>query len=188
MLDGRLGSRRASQGWRSTTTARPTSAVRRNEGAWMAGEARDGSMRADLSPRHQHASAATHRYRSTTAFSSNEGRAQAGPHRANPAPRLPSMSPVGVEPTTNGLKVRRSTTELRARLSKARKEKSDPYGIRTRVAGVKGRCPRPLDEGVGGAAFYMLGRLPARGSGRGVGEQNPPTPTGASPTAGITAA
>ncbi len=22
----------------------------------------------------------------------------------------------------------------------------DPYGIRTRVAGVKGRCPRPLDE------------------------------------------
>tara|TARA_B100000963_G_C22566748_1_gene644089 strand:+ start:210 stop:371 length:162 start_codon:yes stop_codon:yes gene_type:complete len=29
------------------------------------------------------------------------------------------------------------------------KEKSgDPYGIRTRVAGVKGQCPRPLDEGV----------------------------------------
>ena len=26
----------------------------------------------------------------------------------------------------------------------------DPYGIRTRVAGVKGRCPRPLDEGVAG--------------------------------------
>jgi hypothetical protein len=24
----------------------------------------------------------------------------------------------------------------------------DPYGIRTRVAGVKGQCPRPLDEGV----------------------------------------
>ncbi len=24
----------------------------------------------------------------------------------------------------------------------------DPYGIRTRVAAVKGRCPRPLDEGV----------------------------------------
>ncbi len=24
---------------------------------------------------------------------------------------------------------------------------SDPYGTRTRVAGVKGRCPRPLDEG-----------------------------------------
>ena len=22
-----------------------------------------------------------------------------------------------------------------------------PYGIRTRVASVKGRCPRPLDEG-----------------------------------------
>ena len=25
--------------------------------------------------------------------------------------------------------------------------KSDPYGTRTRVAGVKGRSPRPLDEG-----------------------------------------
>ena len=24
----------------------------------------------------------------------------------------------------------------------------DPNGIRTRVAGVKGRCPRPLDDGV----------------------------------------
>ncbi len=24
----------------------------------------------------------------------------------------------------------------------------DPYGTRTRVAAVKGRCPRPLDEGV----------------------------------------
>ena len=24
----------------------------------------------------------------------------------------------------------------------------DPYGIRTRVAAVKGQCPRPLDEGV----------------------------------------
>ena len=23
----------------------------------------------------------------------------------------------------------------------------DPYGIRTRVAAVKGRCPEPLDEG-----------------------------------------
>ena len=28
------------------------------------------------------------------------------------------------------------------------KESGDPYGIRTRVAAVKGRCPRPLDEGV----------------------------------------
>ncbi len=24
----------------------------------------------------------------------------------------------------------------------------DPYGSRTRVAAVKGQCPRPLDEGV----------------------------------------
>ena len=29
-----------------------------------------------------------------------------------------------------------------------REENGDPYGIRTRVAGVKGQCPRPLDEGV----------------------------------------
>ena len=26
-------------------------------------------------------------------------------------------------------------------------DKGDPYGTRTRVAAVKGRCPRPLDEG-----------------------------------------
>lgn len=26
---------------------------------------------------------------------------------------------------------------------------SDPYGTRTRVTAVKGRCPRPLDEGAG---------------------------------------
>ena len=26
---------------------------------------------------------------------------------------------------------------------------SDPDGIRTRVAGVKGQCPRPLDDGDG---------------------------------------
>ena len=26
-------------------------------------------------------------------------------------------------------------------------EVNDPYGVRTRVAGVKGRSPRPLDEG-----------------------------------------
>ena len=25
--------------------------------------------------------------------------------------------------------------------------KDDPYGTRTRVAAVKGQCPRPLDEG-----------------------------------------
>ena len=25
-------------------------------------------------------------------------------------------------------------------------EPADPYGIRTRVAAVKGQCPRPLDE------------------------------------------
>ena len=29
-----------------------------------------------------------------------------------------------------------------------------PYGTRTRVSAVKGRCPRPLDEGRGGGATY----------------------------------
>ena len=32
--------------------------------------------------------------------------------------------------------------------SKRARKSGDPYGIRTRVAGVKGQCPRPLDEGV----------------------------------------
>jgi hypothetical protein len=44
---------------------------------------------------------------------------------------------------------------------------SDPYGIRTRVTGVKGRCPRPLDEGVREQAFYMVERRPASESARG---------------------
>ena len=34
-----------------------------------------------------------------------------------------------------------------ARWSIGHEKKSDPYGTRTRVAGVKGRSPRPLDEG-----------------------------------------
>jgi hypothetical protein len=32
----------------------------------------------------------------------------------------------------------------------------DPYGIRTRVAAVKGRCPKPLDEG---AIVELIHRL-----------------------------
>lgn len=40
-------------------------------------------------------------------------------------------------------------------------ENGDPYGIRTRVTYVKGRCPRPLDEGVDGRRSH-LGRPPGR--------------------------
>ncbi len=38
------------------------------------------------------------------------------------------------------------------------RRKNDPYGNRTRVAAVKGRCPRPLDEG---AVFAAAIGLPA---------------------------
>lgn len=41
----------------------------------------------------------------------------------------------GFEPSTLSLKVRCSTTELKSRV--------DPDGIRTRVIGMKIRCPRP---------------------------------------------
>lgn len=33
------------------------------------------------------------------------------------------------------------------------REKSDPDGTRTRVPAVKGRCPRPLDDGASGLAL-----------------------------------
>ena len=36
------------------------------------------------------------------------------------------------------------------------KGSGDPYGIRTRVAGVKGQCPRPLDEGVAKKMFEFF--------------------------------
>jgi hypothetical protein len=34
----------------------------------------------------------------------------------------------------------------------------DPNGIRTRVAGVKGQCPRPLDDGVAGRTQPLQAR------------------------------
>ena len=41
-----------------------------------------------------------------------------------------------------------STNKARHLASYNTERNGDPYGIRTRVAAVKGRCPRPLDEGV----------------------------------------
>jgi hypothetical protein len=38
-------------------------------------------------------------------------------------------------------------------MAKPLKNPGDPYGTRTRVYGVRGRCPRPLDEGVAKVAF-----------------------------------
>ncbi len=39
---------------------------------------------------------------------------------------------------------RMTDVAMRFRRSQAREE--GPYGIRTRAAAVRGRCPRPLDE------------------------------------------
>lgn len=41
-----------------------------------------------------------------------------------------------------------ASNRVRCRLQgRARLRKTDPDGTRTRVTGVKGRCPRPLDDG-----------------------------------------
>ncbi len=44
----------------------------------------------------------------------------------------------------------RRAAEGRVSNSAVLKEKSDPDGTRTRVPAVKGRCPRPLDDGASG--------------------------------------
>jgi len=49
---------------------------------------------------------------------------------------------------------------MRNRPMPPRKE-NDPYGTRTRVAGVKGRCPRPLDEGAERWAIARSDCLPS---------------------------
>ena len=35
-------------------------------------------------------------------------------------------------------------------------QSGDPYGTRTRVTAVKGRCPRPLDEGATTTRKYPM--------------------------------
>ena len=39
------------------------------------------------------------------------------------------------------------------------KRDGDPNGIRTRVAGVKGQCPRPLDDGVARSSCGLYAAL-----------------------------
>ncbi len=48
-----------------------------------------------------------------------------------------------------GSKVAERAYNLQSAHKKRLGRRSDPYGTRTRVAGVKGRSPRPLDEGAG---------------------------------------
>ena len=59
--------------------------------------------------------------------------------------KMPAMG-IMLQSITNFVKVIFNNPEFQDK-------SGDPYGIRTRVAGVKGQCPRPLDEGV---ACYLL--------------------------------
>ncbi len=77
---------------------------------------------------------------------------KAGP---NPGTGLQYGDLTGLEPATSAVTGRRAN-QLRHRailncgLKKDRyeaKELRTPNGIRTRAAAVKGRCPRPLDDG-----------------------------------------
>ena len=63
------------------------------------------------------------------------------------------MDPVGIDPGSRRNRIV-NATEMQLRevfekffLKKNNDLDGDPYGIRTRVAAVKGRCPKPLDEG-----------------------------------------
>ncbi len=54
----------------------------------------------------------------------------------------------GLEPATSAVTGRRANQlRHRAIFIWPRKSGGTPNGIRTRVAAVKGRCPRPLDDG-----------------------------------------
>ena len=51
-------------------------------------------------------------------------------------------------------------------LPKGEGKECDPDGIRTRVAGVKGLCPRPLDDGAKqDSSVYLSGEVASRASG-----------------------
>ena len=58
--------------------------------------------------------------------------------------RFSVVGAIGLEPMTHWLRVSCSTNWARRPHKQAN---GVSYGIRTRVAAVRGRCPRPLDEG-----------------------------------------
>src|SRR5215469_7899472 len=78
------------------------------------------------------------------------------PEGANPHPHA-VLAHVRHKPAVGARKGRRSERRhlgLSRQQIGARSKLGAPYGTRTRVSAVKGRCPRPLDEGRGGGATY----------------------------------
>src|SRR5215470_1688886 len=78
------------------------------------------------------------------------------PEGANPHPHA-VLAHVRHKPAVGARKGRRSERRhlgLSRQQIGARSKLGAPYGTRTRVSAVKGRCPRPLNEGRGGGATY----------------------------------
>ena len=74
-----------------------------------------------------------------------------------------AATPTGLEPATSAVTGRRAN-QLRYRtLLLLVPRFGDPNGIRTRAAAVKGRCPRPLNDGAKkrDAVKHQEPRLPA---------------------------
>jgi hypothetical protein len=100
----------------------------------------------------------------------NSGRTLISPQVLSDLQRnaLPSShKTAGTEPSTEKILIETSTDNIILRSEKFKVEETlqgtqtliegggDPYGTRTRVFAVKGRCPRPLDEGVTAPLSYM---------------------------------
>src|SRR5690606_27074356 len=62
----------------------------------------------------------------------------------------------GLEPATSAVTGRRANQlRYRAMVYSIMMVASDPNGIRTRAAAVKGRCPRPLNDGAEARHFFL---------------------------------